>query len=110
LPKLKLGADKLTRGAVPVPLKFTVCVLPNTPLLLSVMVSVPVSVPIAMGEKVTLIVQVPLGVTVAPEQVSALLAKSLAFVPPTVTVEIMRFAVPVLVTVTALAALVAPTA
>jgi hypothetical protein len=109
LPKLKLGVDKLTAGAVPVPLKFTVCVLPNTPLLLSVMVSVPVSVPAAMGEKVTLIVQVLLGVTVAPEQVSALLAKLLAFVPPMVTVEMVRLPVPLLVTVSAWAALVVPT-
>ena len=66
--------------------------------------------PVAEGVNVTLTVQVPLGVTVAPVQVSALLANSLAFVPPTVTVEIMRFAVPVLVTVTALAAVVVPTA
>ena len=38
--------------------------------------------------------------TVAPVQVSALLAKSLAFVPPIVTVEMLRLAVPVLVFVT----------
>jgi hypothetical protein len=35
-------------------------VLPATLLLLSVMVSVPVSGPVAVGEKVTLIVQEPL--------------------------------------------------
>jgi hypothetical protein len=38
-------------------------VLPATPLLLSVMVSVPVSGPLAVGEKVTLIVQEPLAAT-----------------------------------------------
>ena len=38
-------------------------------------------VPVAEGVNVTLTAQVPLGVTVAPVQVSALLAKSLAFVP-----------------------------
>jgi hypothetical protein len=54
-------------------------------------------------------VQVLLGVTVAPEQVSALLAKLLAFVPPIVTVEMLRLAVPLLVTVSAWAALVVPT-
>ena len=65
--------------------------------------------PVAEGVKVTLTVQVPLGVTVAPVQVSALVAKSLAFVPPTVTVERVRLAVPVLVTVAVCAALVVPT-
>jgi thiol:disulfide interchange protein len=67
LPKLKLGADKLTTGAVPVPLKLTVCVLPVTPLLLSVIVRAPVSAPVAVGEKVTLIVQEPLAGTLPPQ-------------------------------------------
>ena len=65
--------------------------------------------PVADGVNVTLTVQVPLGVTVAPVQVSALVAKSLAFVPPIVTVEMVRLAVPVLVTVSVWAALVVPT-
>ena len=51
--KVSEGDDKLIKGAVPVPLKVTVCVLPATPLLLSVMVSTPVSGPVAVGEKVT---------------------------------------------------------
>jgi hypothetical protein len=59
--------DKLTTGAVPVPVKLTVCVLPATPLLLSVMVRVPVSGPVAVGEKVTLIVQEPLAATLPPQ-------------------------------------------
>jgi hypothetical protein len=59
--------DKLTTGPVPVPLKVTVCVLPATPLLLSVMVSVPLSGPVAVGEKVTLIVQEPLAATLPPQ-------------------------------------------
>jgi hypothetical protein len=101
--------DKLTTGAVPVPVKITVCVLPTTPLLLSVKLSEALRFPDADGVNVTLTVQALLGVTVAPVQVSALLAKSLVFVPPTVTVEMMRLAVPALVTVTALAALVVPT-
>jgi len=62
--------------------------------------------PVADGVKVTLTVQVLLGVIVAPVQVSALLAKSLAFVPPIVTVEMLRFPVPALVTVTVWAPLV----
>ena len=62
--------------------------------------------PVADGVNVTLTVQALLGVTVAPVQVSALLAKSLGFVPPIVTVEKVRLPVPVLVTVSAWAALV----
>jgi hypothetical protein len=42
-------------------------VFPATPLLLSVMVSVPVSGPVALGEKVTLIVQEPLAATLLPQ-------------------------------------------
>ena len=99
MPKLKLGADKLTRGAVAVPLKVTVCGLGLLEAL-SVKFSEALRLPVADGVKVTLTVQVPLGVTVAPEHVSALLAKSLEFVPPSVTVERVRSAVPALVTVT----------
>lgn len=97
------GADKLTVGAVPVPLKLTVWGLP---LALSLKFSEALRVPVADGANVTLTAQVPLGVTVAPVQVSALLAKSLAFVPPIVTVEMVRLTVPVLVTVSGWAALV----
>ena len=50
----------------PVPLSATLCVLPATPLLLSVMVSVPVSAPTAVGVKVTLIVQEPPDATLPP--------------------------------------------
>jgi hypothetical protein len=62
--------------------------------------------PVALGVNVTLTVQVPLGSTVAPVQVSALTAKSPGFVPATETVEMERLPVPVLVTVSAWAALV----
>jgi hypothetical protein len=103
-PKLRDFAERLT--AVPVPLRLTVCGLLAA---LSLMESVAVRLPAAEGLKVTLTAQVPLGITVAPEQVSAPLAKSLAFVPPIVTVEMVRLPVPVLVTVSALAALVVPT-
>jgi hypothetical protein len=51
--------DRVVIEVVPVPPKLTVCVLPATPLLLSVMVSVPLSVPVVVGVKVTLIVQEP---------------------------------------------------
>jgi hypothetical protein len=73
---------------------------------LSVKFSEALRLPVADGVNVTLTVQVPLGITVAPVQVSALLAKSLGFVPPSVTVEMVRLAVPVLVTVSAWGALV----
>jgi len=62
--------------------------------------------PVADGVNVTPTEHVVLGVTVAPVQVSVLLAKSLAFVPPIATAEIVRLPVPVLVTVSARAALV----
>jgi hypothetical protein len=98
-PKLRDLAERLT--AVPVPLRLTVCGLFAA---LSLIESDAVRLPVAPGVKVTLTVQVPLGVTVAPLQVSALTPKSLAFVPPIVTVEMVRLAVPVLVTVSAWAA------
>jgi hypothetical protein len=73
---------------------------------LSVKISKALRLPVADGVNVTLTVQVLLGVTVAPEQESAVLAKSLAFVPPIVTVEMVRLAVPVLVTISVWAALI----
>ena len=83
--------------------------LPDTSLLLSVKISEALRLPAADGVNVTLTVQVleaPLVVSVAPEQVSALLAKSPEFVPPIAAFEMLRLAVPVLVTVTVWAALV----
>jgi hypothetical protein len=85
----------------PVPVNATACGLP---LALSVKLNEALRLPVADGVKVTLTVQVLFGVTVAPVQVSALLAKSPAFVPPTAAVEMVRFAVPLLVTVTVCAA------
>jgi hypothetical protein len=80
--------------ATPVPVKSTVCGLS---LALSLKFSEALRLPVADGVNFTLIVQGLLGVTVAPVQVSALLAKSPAFVPLIVTVEMVRLAVPVLV-------------
>ena len=56
------GSPKSTVTATELPekpelVKATVCVVPATPLLSSVMVSVPLSVPTAVGVKVTLRVQ-----------------------------------------------------
>lgn len=56
------------------------------------MVIEPLLAPVAPGVNVTLTLQVLLGVAVAPLQVSAILAKSLAFVSPIVTVEMLRLA------------------
>jgi hypothetical protein len=100
------GESALSVGtglAVPVPVKLTAWGLLEA---LLVKFSEALRLPVAEGVNVTLTVHVLLGVTVAPVQVSALLAKSLAFVPPIVTVEMVRLAVPVLVTVSAWAALV----
>jgi len=71
----------------------------------SVKFSEALRLPVADGVNVTLTVQVLLGVTVAPVQVSAFLAKSLEFAPPSVTVAMVRLVVPVLLTVSAWAAL-----
>jgi hypothetical protein len=103
LAKLKLEPERETAGAIPVPERLTDCGLLEA---LSVKFSEALRLPVADGVNVTLTVQVPLGLIVAPVQVSALLAKSLAFVPPIVTVEMVRLAVPVSATVTLLAALV----
>src|SRR5437870_10009620 len=57
LAKVRLAGERLTAGAVaavPVPVRLTVCGLS---LASSVMVMAPVRVPVAMGVKVTLIVQ-----------------------------------------------------
>lgn len=87
----------------PVPLRATLCVLPATPLSLSVMVSVPVRVPVAAGVKVTLIVQLAAAATLAPQLL--VWAKS----PLVATEETVRGPVPMLVSVTGWGALGVPT-
>jgi hypothetical protein len=93
-------------GLTPVPVRLTVCGVFEA---LSAKFSEALRLPVADGLNVTLTLQVPLGVSVAPMQVSALVAKSRAFVPPSVTVEMLRSPVPVLVTVTVWGALGLPT-
>ena len=97
---------KLGCGLLPSPLRLTDCGLPAA---LSVKVRVALRPPLAVGVKVTPTEHVPPDATGTPEQVSLLIAKSLGFAPPIVTVETVRFAVPLLVTVSACAALGAPT-
>jgi len=91
---------------VAVPLRLTLCGLPVA---LSAMLTDALREPVAVGANVTLIEQVPPAATVAPAQVSAVFEKSLAFVPPIVTVEMVRLALPLLVRVTLCAVLVEPT-
>jgi len=59
LPNASEVGERLAAALVPVPVRVTVWVLPETPPLLSVMVNAPVSMPVAVGAKVTLIVQEP---------------------------------------------------
>jgi hypothetical protein len=102
-PKLSVVAESF--AAIPVPLRLTLCGLFAA---LSVIVRLAVLAPLAVGLKVSPSAQLALGTTVAPVQVSALLPKSLAFVPVSPTLAIVRFAVPLLVTVSVWGALVVP--
>ena len=97
MPKVRLVGEKVTAGAVPVPVNETVCGLP---LALSVTETAPVREPVAVGAKVTEIVQVPATATEAP-QVLVWLKSPLAAI-----VVIVSAADPVLVSVTDCAALV----
>ena len=105
MPKLTLVALRLTLGAVPVPLKLTVCGLP---LALSVSVRLPERLPVAVGVNATLITQLPLAATgEVVLQVVPLAASAKS--PVTAMIVKLKDAVPLLVTVTGLAALVVPT-
>ena len=62
--KLKLEGEKETAaGAIPVPLRLTVCGLP---LALSVMETAPLALPLLFGGKVTLMTQLALGANALP--------------------------------------------
>jgi hypothetical protein len=95
--KVKPAGARLTAGpaSAPVPLKLTVWGLPGA---LSEMLKVPPRVPAAVGVKVTLIVQLAPAATELPQLL--LWAKSLASVPVTARLAILRVALPVLVRVT----------
>jgi hypothetical protein len=62
--KLKEAGERLTTGAVPVPVRLTVCV---AGLALSVSVIEPLREPVAVGVNVTLIVQEALAATLEPQ-------------------------------------------
>ena len=104
LPKVRLEGASVTPGAVPVPVRAMVCA---PPLALSVMVMTPVRTPLAVGVKVTAIVQVfPAATGVEIEQVEpASRAKS----PLAARAVMESELVPLLVSVTDCAVAVVPT-
>jgi len=89
--KVKDVGERLTTGAVPVPVRLMVWV---AGLALSVMVTAPVLVPAAVGLKVTLRVQVALAATLEPQ----VLVREKS--PLTVILLMLRVALPVLLRVT----------
>ena len=94
-------------GTTPVPLSATLCGLPAA---LSLMLTAPLRAPEADGAKVTLMVQLAPAANVLGLMGQVLVcAKSPALVPVTEMLVIVRAAVPLLVSVTVLAALVVPT-
>ena len=103
LPKVRLEGVNVTPGAVPVPVRAMVCA---PPLALSVMVMTPVRTPLAVGVKVTAIVQVfPAATGVEIEQVvPASRAKS----PLAARAVMESELVPLLVSVTDCAVAVVP--
>jgi hypothetical protein len=99
--------DRKTAGAVPVPVRVTVCGLPPA---LSMTERVPPRLPIALGVNVMLIVQALLAANVAGEIGQLFVcAKSLALLPVNVSAVTVRADVPVLVSVTVCAELVVVT-
>jgi hypothetical protein len=98
-------ALKLTAGAVPVPVSATVCGLPVA---LSDTEMLACRVPEAVGVKVTLMVQLVAAASELPQVLVC--AKSPLFVPVMLMLLRVKAALPELLSVTVLAALVVPTA
>ena len=103
-PPLNVTCPEMVYWFTPVPFNPTVCVLPVTPLLLSVTVNVPLAVPATVGEKVTFIVQELLAVRLAPQLLVCWKFPLIAML------EMLRVPVPELLSVTGCAALDVPTA
>lgn len=97
-----LVGDRVTAGVIPVPLKLAVWGLPAA---LSGMVTVPVLVPVAVGVKVTLIMQL----APATREVPQLLVWPKSPLTPILPPVMERGAVPLLVSVKICALLVVPT-
>jgi hypothetical protein len=105
LPKESEVGEKVTAGAVPVPVRATVCGLPVA---LSVTESVALRAPEACGEKVTLTVQPTPAAKLVPQLF--VWEKSVLLVPVTAIDVMVSVAVPLLVRVTSWAVLLVPTA
>jgi hypothetical protein len=101
--KVRLVVVTLATGALPVPVRFTVCGLPWA---LSVMLTAAVRLPMAAGVNVTLIVQLPFTATVLPHVLVTV--KSLGFAPVVPMLVMAKLRFPVLERVTGCAALVVP--
>jgi hypothetical protein len=89
--ELDEASGTLKAKSSPVPVSVTVCGLPAA---LSVTVTLPVLIPVAVGSKVTLMVQLALAATLEPQVL--VWEKS----PLTVILETLRAALPVLLSVT----------
>jgi hypothetical protein len=89
--KVKEVGERLATGAVPVPVRLTVCV---AGLALSVMVKEPLREPLAVGVKATLRVQLALAARLEPQVLAW--EKS----PLTVMLVMLSVALPVLLSVT----------
>jgi hypothetical protein len=101
-----LDGETLTLAATPVPLSATVCGLGGL-VALSVILNVAVCVPVPVGEKVTLMVQLPAAATPPPQL--SVSANSEAFAPLIAKLEMIKAEVPVLLNVSNCAVLVVPT-
>lgn len=99
LPKDKAEGLTLTVGPEPVPLRLTVCWVPAALLLLSVTTMDAVRLPEAVGENVTLIVQLLFAPTEPPQVLVS--AKSPGSAPVNVMLLMDSVAFPVLFSVTA---------
>ena len=98
LPKETEAGERLTLGAVPVPVRLAVCGLPAA---LSATLSVPLRAPVAVGVNVTLIVQLVLAARVEGLKGQLLVwAKSPLLVPVIEMLLMVSAELPLLVRVT----------
>jgi hypothetical protein len=104
LVKVKLVGATLAAGTVPVPLMLIVCGLPAAS---SVIDTAALRAPVAVGAKVTLMVQFPPAATVAPQV--PVWAKSPVLAPVIAILAMLRVAPPLLVSVITWAAVLLPT-
>jgi hypothetical protein len=103
--KVKEVGERLTTGAVPVPVRLTDWVVAGPSL--SVMVNEPLREPAALGANVTLRVQLAPAATLVPQVLVS--AKSPLPVPAMLTLVMLSVASPVLVSVMGAAELAVPT-